>query len=142
MRLPFAAGSVDLIVTSPPYHCVRTYGDERADRLATEPSVSGYVDALLVFLREAARVLRPAGSIFVNLGDHVATGRHVRSSAHDRQAVDISPRSADAPARARRRRLFGDSRGCAAGARQLRVRGAQDDCGPALACRSARAASD
>ena len=66
-RLPLATGSVDLIVTSPPYFGIRDYGEDR--ELGGEPTPQEFVSALVACTREMVRVLRPRGSIFVNLGD-------------------------------------------------------------------------
>lgn len=59
--------SVDLIVTSPPYWNKRDYG--HSDQIGMEPTPHGYVEAILECLEEWKRVLRPHGSIFLNVGD-------------------------------------------------------------------------
>lgn len=69
-RLPLAAGSVDLVVTSPPYYGHRRYVD---GSLGTERTPHGFVDALLGCTREWVRVLKPVGSMWVNLGDTYAS---------------------------------------------------------------------
>lgn len=61
------AASVDTIITSPPYFGVRNYGHEQ--QLGAEPDVNGWVSELRLVARELARVLRPAGSLWLNLGD-------------------------------------------------------------------------
>ncbi|WP_199536720.1 DNA methyltransferase [Spongiactinospora gelatinilytica] len=61
------AASVDTIVTSPPYFGVRDYGHEQ--QLGAEPDVEGWVDGLRDIARDLARVLRPTGSLRLNLGD-------------------------------------------------------------------------
>lgn len=66
-RLPLRSGSVDLIVTSPPYFGMRDYGNPRD--IGQEDTPSGYIRQLVQATDEMARVLRPRGSIFVNLGD-------------------------------------------------------------------------
>lgn len=63
-----ASESVDTIVTSPPYLGLRLYGQE-PDQLGLEASVDEYVEALLVVCRQLARVLKPHGSMWLNLGD-------------------------------------------------------------------------
>lgn len=68
--LPLADASVDLIVTSPPYFGVRDYGSD-AD-IGTEATPQAFVKALLTATAEMVRVLRPRGSLFVNLGDAYA----------------------------------------------------------------------
>lgn len=70
--LPLEDDSVDLIVTSPPYFGLRSYtdGGEHYDgQIGAEATPAAYVDALLECTREWMRVLKPAGSLWVNLGD-------------------------------------------------------------------------
>ncbi len=59
--------SVDLIVTSPPYWNKRDYG--HADQIGQETTPEAYVNAILDCLDEWRRVLRPHGSVFLNVGD-------------------------------------------------------------------------
>jgi site-specific DNA-methyltransferase (adenine-specific) len=58
---------VDTIITSPPYFGVRDYGHKQ--QLGAESDVDGWVDGLRLVARELARVLRPTGSLWLNLGD-------------------------------------------------------------------------
>lgn len=70
--LPLPDGSVDLVVTSPPYWSLRSYqdgGSHYDGQLGSEPTPGEFIAALLDCTREWVRVLKPAGSIFVNLGD-------------------------------------------------------------------------
>lgn len=59
--------SVDLIVTSPPYWNKRDYG--HADQIGLEPTPDAYVASIMECLDEWRRILRPHGSIFLNVGD-------------------------------------------------------------------------
>jgi DNA modification methylase len=71
-RLPLADDSVDLIVTSPPYYAVRCYtdGGQALDgQLGQELTPHEFLDALIAATRECVRVLKPNGSLWVNLGD-------------------------------------------------------------------------
>lgn len=63
-RLP--AASVDCCLTSPPYYGHRRYA---GGGLGAEPSWQEYVDGLAAVTAELRRVLRPAGSFWLNLGD-------------------------------------------------------------------------
>ncbi|MEU5428232.1 site-specific DNA-methyltransferase [Streptomyces olivoreticuli] len=64
-QLPTAA--VDCIITSPPYFGVRDYG--HTSQLGAEDNVEAWVDDLRSVCHELARVLRPTGSLWLNLGD-------------------------------------------------------------------------
>jgi DNA modification methylase len=67
--------SVDLIVTSPPYYSLRSYlddGQHYEGQVGDEDSPGEYLDALIACTREWVRVLKPGGSLFVNLGDKYA----------------------------------------------------------------------
>ena len=67
-RLP--NGSVNLVVTSPPYFQQRDYGYESgAAGLGNEPSLNEYLSRLLGLFRECVRVTASDGSIVFNLGD-------------------------------------------------------------------------
>lgn len=68
LDLPLSDNSVDLIVTSPPYFGLRNYGGG-TDEVGAESTVDNYLDALIAATFEMVRVLKPAGSAFVNLGD-------------------------------------------------------------------------
>jgi site-specific DNA-methyltransferase (cytosine-N4-specific) len=70
--LPLLDESVDLIVTSPPYFGLRDY--RASGQLGAEPTPAEFIAALIECTREMARVLKPSGSIFVNLGDKYASG--------------------------------------------------------------------
>jgi len=59
--------SVDLVVTSPPYWRKRDYGLD--GQIGQERTVGGYVAAMMDCLTEWRRVLRPTGSVFLNIGD-------------------------------------------------------------------------
>lgn len=59
--------SVDLVVTSPPYWQKRDYGHE--DQIGLEATPQAYVESMMECLDEWRRVLRPTGSVFLNVGD-------------------------------------------------------------------------
>lgn len=62
-----ASGSVNTIVTSPPYFGLRDYGVD--GQIGLEQTPAEYVAALVAVFREARRVLRDDGTLFLNLGD-------------------------------------------------------------------------
>lgn len=102
--LPLPDASVDLVVTSPPYYALRAYqdgGQTYDGQIGAEPTPAEYIANLVECTREWVRVLKPSGSLFVNLGDSYAgqtPGRQGDSGArYDR-------RSANEPYRAAARR--------------------------------------
>jgi DNA modification methylase len=64
-RLP--TGSVDCVVTSPPYWGLRDY--RVAGQYGTEATVDGYIASLARVFDELARVLAPTGTVWLNLAD-------------------------------------------------------------------------
>jgi DNA modification methylase len=70
--LPLRDGCVQCVVTSPPYWGLRDYGD--ADQLGLEPTPEAYVASVLAVFAEVWRVLKPDGTLWLNLGDSYAAG--------------------------------------------------------------------
>ena len=60
-------GSVDLIITSPPYFNLRDYGV--IGQIGQEKDVDDYIDNLILIFSEAYRVLKDDGSCYVNIDD-------------------------------------------------------------------------
>lgn len=65
-------GSVDCIVTSPPYFGLRDYGVD--GQIGAESSPAEFVAALVAVFREARRVLADDGTLWLNLGDSYSGG--------------------------------------------------------------------
>ena len=66
----FPDGSVDCVVTSPPYFGLRDYGVE--GQIGLENTPPQYIEKLVSLFREIRRVLKPEGTLWVNLGDSYA----------------------------------------------------------------------
>jgi DNA modification methylase len=82
-NVPLPDASVDLIVTSPPYFSQRSYTDDGKHydgQIGSESTTREYIDMLIRCTREWTRVLKPEGSMFVNLGDKY--GRGTRTTIH------------------------------------------------------------
>ena len=62
-----ADNSVDLVATSSPYWKKRDYKVE--NQIGQESTANEFVAAIVEALREWRRVLRPTGSVFLNIGD-------------------------------------------------------------------------
>jgi len=109
LRLPFADDSVDLVVTSPPYFALRSYrdGDEHYDgQIGSEATPQDFLEALWAATAEMVRVVKPSGSIFVNLGD-----KYAGSGGHNNAGVGGTGRGPSsytkASGRARQKSLMG-----------------------------------
>lgn len=64
---------VDCIVTSPPYYGQRDYGI--TGQLGLESHPQTYIDRMVAIFREARRLLKPTGSLWVNIGDTYWSGK-------------------------------------------------------------------
>lgn len=64
----FPASSVDCVVTSPPYFNLRNYSGHSKE-IGLEKTRSAYVLSLLTVFDQCWRVLKPTGSLWVNLAD-------------------------------------------------------------------------
>ena len=58
---------VDCCVTSPPYYALRDYGVE--GQIGLEDTPQAYIDHLTEVFMEVYRVLKPTGTLWVNIGD-------------------------------------------------------------------------
>lgn len=62
-----STNSIDCIVTSPPYFQQRNY--DMANQIGQESSVEEYVSVLRQVFNECRRILKPTGTLWLNLGD-------------------------------------------------------------------------
>ena len=77
--------SVDMCVTSPPYWGLRDYGGG-GNQLGLEETPQQYVDNMVKVFREVKRLLKPEGTLWLNLGDSYCAGSRKTStpqSMHD-----------------------------------------------------------
>jgi len=94
VALPLADDSVDLVVTSPPYFALRSYqddGEHVAAQIGSEATPAAFLDALWAVTRECVRVLKPSGSLWVNLGD-----KYAGSGSHNNSNIATTNRNAPA----------------------------------------------
>lgn len=68
-RLP--DNSLDCVITSPPYWQLRDYG--YPEQWGLEPTFQEYLEHLWQLMDEIYRVLKPSGTVWVNLGDTYGT---------------------------------------------------------------------
>lgn len=66
------ADSVQCCVTSPPYFGLRDYGHD--GQIGLEQTPEAFVAELVAVFREVRRVLRPDGTLWLNLGDSYTSG--------------------------------------------------------------------
>jgi DNA modification methylase len=69
--------SIDCVITSPPFYMLRNYGVDQ--QIGLERDVDGWVERLRSVMGEVARVLKPVGSLWLNLGDSYS--RHLNYGA-------------------------------------------------------------
>ena len=62
--------SIDCCITSPPYWGLRDYG--HADQIGLEETPEAYVGKIVDIFREIRRILKPTGTVWLNLGDSYA----------------------------------------------------------------------
>jgi DNA modification methylase len=86
-RLPLADESAHCCVTSPPYLGLRDYGV--AGQIGLEATPAEFVAEMVAVMREVRRVLRPDGTLWLNLGDSYAndTKWGGRSSDKNRNVI-------------------------------------------------------
>jgi DNA modification methylase len=76
-------GSVQMIVTSPPYFGLRDYGMD--GQIGLEPTPDAYVTVLVDVFRSIRRVLKDDGVCWLNLGDSYASSNGVKTN-HPQQS--------------------------------------------------------
>lgn len=59
--------SIDCCITSPPYFGLRDYGIP--NQIGMEPTPDQYIDNLTAIFAEVLRVLKPTGTLWLNMGD-------------------------------------------------------------------------
>jgi site-specific DNA-methyltransferase (cytosine-N4-specific) len=102
-------GSIDCIVTSPPYYGLRDYGTPGQYGLEATPAA--YVETLRALFAEARRVLADDGTLWLNLGDsYAAAGGHTdpgSTSALQGRRVQLMQNMPSKPADRPKKNLLG-----------------------------------
>jgi DNA modification methylase len=78
------AGAVQCVVTSPPYYLLRDYGI--AGQIGLERSLDEYIANLVEVFRAVRRVLRPDGTLWLNIGDSYSNAGRAGSRGAKRGA--------------------------------------------------------
>ena len=71
---------LDCVITSPPYWQLRDYGYE--GQWGLEPTFKEYLEHLWEMMDEIYRVLKPTGTVWVNLGDTYARGKRAKDGTN------------------------------------------------------------
>lgn len=100
-------GSVQAIVTSPPYWNLRDYGVD--GQIGLEGSVDAWVAELVAVFREARRVLADDGVLFLNLGDSYWTSGARQTGQNDSDRETPGGRGGSFRGGARRAIVYGTS---------------------------------
>jgi SAM-dependent methyltransferase len=103
LQLPLPDGCVDLIVTSPPYWALRDY--QTPGQLGSEPTPQEFLANLWAATAEMVRVLKPTGSIFVDLGDKYAGSAGGSSNGGDSSTLRGTGHVGGGPSKAALRAL-------------------------------------
>ena len=94
--------SIQTIITSPPYYKLRDY--EMEDQLGQEDTVEEYIEKLVKILKQAKRVLKKDGTLWLNLGDcYAGSGKNRNADGID---YGINPKYKDSKHTARRQGLI------------------------------------
>lgn len=67
------SGTINTVISSPPYWGLRDYGI--SDQWGLEPDFHDYLDKMMLLMEEIRRVLRDDGTCWINLGDTYSGGR-------------------------------------------------------------------
>lgn len=90
------AGTVDSIVTSPPYWWQRDY--RTPGQIGQEPAMEEYIERIVSVMDQMAVALRPAGTLWLALGDtsYVGRGSHRDEEVKHRKRRFAQARATDA----------------------------------------------
>lgn len=94
---PMADKSVDCCVTSPPYWGLRDYNNP--DQIGLEKTPEGYVQKMVQVFNEVYRVLKPTGTLWLNLGDSYA---HNGAAYHSHKSTLIGRKQGEEMGKAKR----------------------------------------
>lgn len=80
-RIPDAF--LDCVITSPPYWQLRDYGYD--GQWGLEPTFQQYLENLWSMMDEIYRVLKPSGTVWINLGDTYSTQGGQNTKKHNKE---------------------------------------------------------
>lgn len=77
--------SINCCITSPPYYNLRDYGID--GQIGLEETPEEYIEKLVEVFREVRRVLRPDGTLWLNIADSYATSSGSQAPTNTRNSV-------------------------------------------------------
>jgi len=95
----FRSGSIDMCLTSPPYWGLRDYGTG-PDQLGLEPTPELYIEHMTEVFGEVKRVLKPMGTLWLNIGDTYSSspGYHSQGNLGNKNGLSsMSGKKRDLP---------------------------------------------
>ena len=88
--------SVQCVVTSPPYWGLRDYGID--NQIGLEPSLAQFLNRLTFVFAEVKRVLKPNGTLWLNIGDSYTSGNRgyrATDKKNPARAMNVRPPTPD-----------------------------------------------
>jgi DNA modification methylase len=83
--------SIDCCVTSPPYYALRDYGVN--GQIGLEPTPELYIDKLAEVFEQVRRVLKPEGTLWLNIGDSYAGSNKGKGKKTDADDNNLQPQA-------------------------------------------------
>lgn len=95
--------SVHCVITSPPYHGLRSYlpadHPQKHLEIGSEPTVQEWVQTLVSVFADVRRVLKPDGTLWLNLGDSYAGARRGGHRGDSSTLAGVQPNHSMLPSR-------------------------------------------
>ena len=84
----FPPNSIDMVLTSPPYWQLRSYaGATVAEQWGREPTFHEYLAHIAGLMAELKRIVKPAGTVWLNIGDVYSAGAPAADPARRRRPL-------------------------------------------------------
>jgi site-specific DNA-methyltransferase (adenine-specific) len=104
MLRTFASDSVNCVVTSPPYYCLRDYG--MSEQIGLEQSPEEFIKNLVDVFMECRRVLKKDGTMWVVIGDSYAGSGRGWGGKNDLYSRNIQPKASLATEFSKPKKLY------------------------------------